>query len=95
MMNLKYQITIYDSVQYSLQIYVSKFFFNIVTVYKTENTTIGIRHADHVVPSPQKLALTSPRSVQFSRGLSQRSLLLKIIVNGILISLWGTVKLRN
>jgi hypothetical protein len=30
-------------------------------VYKTENTAVGIRHADHVAPSiRKKLALTSP-----------------------------------
>jgi hypothetical protein len=29
------------------------------SVYKTENTAVGIRHADHVV-FPQKLAITSP-----------------------------------
>jgi hypothetical protein len=29
-------------------------------VKKTEITAVGIRHADHVTPYPQKLALTSP-----------------------------------
>jgi hypothetical protein len=30
-------------------------------VYKTENTTVGIRHVDHVAPSiRKKLAITSP-----------------------------------
>jgi hypothetical protein len=32
-------------------------------VYKTENTVVGIRHADHVAPSiRKKLAMTSPKS---------------------------------
>jgi hypothetical protein len=32
-------------------------------VYKTENTAVEIRHADHMAPlSPQKLAITSPTS---------------------------------
>jgi hypothetical protein len=32
-------------------------------VYKTVNTAIGIRHADHVAPSiRKKLAITSPTS---------------------------------
>jgi hypothetical protein len=32
-------------------------------VQKTENTALGIRHADHVAPSnPQKLAIFSPTS---------------------------------
>jgi hypothetical protein len=31
-------------------------------VYKAENTTVGILHADHVVVYPQKLASTSPTS---------------------------------
>jgi hypothetical protein len=32
-------------------------------VYKAENTAVGIRHADHMVPFyPQKLALTSQKS---------------------------------
>jgi hypothetical protein len=34
-----------------------------VLVYKTENTAVGIRHADHVAPSiRKKLATTSPTS---------------------------------
>jgi hypothetical protein len=32
-------------------------------VYKTENTAVGIRHADHVAPSiSKKLAISSPKS---------------------------------
>jgi hypothetical protein len=32
-------------------------------VYKTENTAVGIRHADHVAPSIRKtLAIASPTS---------------------------------
>jgi hypothetical protein len=32
-------------------------------VYKTENTGVGIRHADHVAPSiRKKLTITSPTS---------------------------------
>jgi hypothetical protein len=32
-------------------------------IYKTENTAVGIRHADHVAPSiSKKLAITSPTS---------------------------------
>jgi hypothetical protein len=32
-------------------------------VYKTENTAVGIRHADHVAPSIRKnLTITSPTS---------------------------------
>jgi hypothetical protein len=39
-------------------------------VYKTENTAVGIRHADHVAPSiPQKLAITSPTSDGRSVGI--------------------------
>jgi hypothetical protein len=39
-------------------------------VYKTENTAVGIRHADHVTPlSPQKLAITSPTSGGRSVGI--------------------------
>jgi hypothetical protein len=45
-------------------------------VYKTENTAVGIRHADHVAPLyPQKLAITSPttggRSVGIVRSRTQ------------------------
>jgi hypothetical protein len=32
-------------------------------VYKTENTAVGIRHADHVAPSIRKLAAAVARSV--------------------------------
>jgi hypothetical protein len=40
------------------------------TVYKTENTAVGIRHADHVAPlCPQRLALTSPTSGGLSVGI--------------------------
>jgi hypothetical protein len=36
-------------------------------VYKTENTAVGIRHADHVAPSnPQKFAITSPSFGRYS-----------------------------
>jgi hypothetical protein len=39
-------------------------------VYKTENTAIGIRHADHVAPSiRKKLAFTSPTSGGRSVGM--------------------------
>jgi hypothetical protein len=39
-------------------------------VYKTENTAIGIRHADHVAPSiRKKLAITSPTSGGRSVGI--------------------------
>jgi hypothetical protein len=39
-------------------------------VYKTENTAVGIRHADHVAPSiRKKLAITSPTSGGSSVGL--------------------------
>jgi hypothetical protein len=39
-------------------------------VYKTENTAVGIRHADHVAPSIRKmLAITSPTSGGRSIGL--------------------------
>jgi hypothetical protein len=31
-------------------------------VHKAETTTVGIRHAEHVAPSPQKLALTLLKS---------------------------------
>jgi hypothetical protein len=45
-------------------------------VYKTENTAVGIRHADHVTPSiRKKLAITLPtsggRSVGIVRSRSQ------------------------
>jgi hypothetical protein len=45
-------------------------------IYKTENTAVGIRHADHVAPSIRKrLALTSPtkggRSVGIVRSRTQ------------------------
>jgi hypothetical protein len=39
-------------------------------VYKTENTAVGIRHADHVAPSiPKKLVITSPTSGSRSVGI--------------------------
>jgi hypothetical protein len=39
-------------------------------VYKTENTAVGIRHADHIVPSiRKKLALTSLTSDGRSVGI--------------------------
>jgi hypothetical protein len=39
-------------------------------VYKSENTTLGIRHADHVTPSfRKKLALTSLTSGGRSVGI--------------------------
>jgi hypothetical protein len=38
-------------------------------VYKTENTAVGIRHADHVTLYPQKLAITSPTSGGRSVGI--------------------------
>jgi hypothetical protein len=39
-------------------------------VYKTENTAVGIRHADHVVPSIRKtLAITSPTSGSRTIGI--------------------------
>jgi hypothetical protein len=46
------------------------------SVYKTKNTAVGIRHADHVAPSiHKKLAITSPtsggRSVGVVRSLTQ------------------------
>jgi hypothetical protein len=37
--------------------------------YKTENTAVGIRHADHVAPLLQKLAITSPTSGGRSVGI--------------------------
>jgi hypothetical protein len=41
-----------------------------VPVQKTENTAVGIRHADHVAPSiSKKLALTSPTSGSRSVGI--------------------------
>jgi hypothetical protein len=39
-------------------------------VYKTDNTAVGIRHADHVAPSiDKKLAITSPTSGGRSVGI--------------------------
>jgi hypothetical protein len=39
-------------------------------VWKTENTAVGIRHADHVAPSiRKKLAITSPTSGGRSVGI--------------------------
>jgi hypothetical protein len=39
-------------------------------VDKTENTAVGIRHADHVAPSiRKKLAITSPTSGGYSVGI--------------------------
>jgi hypothetical protein len=39
-------------------------------VYKTENTAVGIRHADHVAHSiRKKLAITSPTSGGHSVGI--------------------------
>jgi hypothetical protein len=39
-------------------------------VWKTENTAVGIRHADHVAPSiRKKLAITSPISGGHSVGI--------------------------
>jgi hypothetical protein len=41
-----------------------------VPVYKTENTTVGIRDADHAAPSIRKeLAITSPTSGGRSVGI--------------------------
>jgi hypothetical protein len=41
-----------------------------VAVQKTENTAVGIRHADHVAPSiRKKLAITSPASGDHSIGI--------------------------
>jgi hypothetical protein len=37
-------------------------------VYKAEKTAVEICHADHVTPSPQKVALTSPTSGGLSVG---------------------------
>jgi hypothetical protein len=48
-------------------------------VYKTENTAVGIRHADQVAPSIRKswqslrLQTAVARSVLFARGLRPRS----------------------
>jgi hypothetical protein len=36
---------------------------------KTENTAVGIRQADQVAPSPQKVAITSPTSGGRSVGI--------------------------
>jgi hypothetical protein len=50
------------------------------SVYKTENTAVGIRHADHVAPSirkswqPLRRQAAVARSVQFARGLRPWSL---------------------
>jgi hypothetical protein len=42
----------------------------VAPVYKTENTAVGIRHADHVAPSIlKKLAITSPTSGGRSVGI--------------------------
>jgi hypothetical protein len=41
----------------------------VTPVYKTENTAVGIRHADHVAPYPQKLTITSPTSGGRSVGI--------------------------
>jgi hypothetical protein len=39
-------------------------------VWKTKNTAVGIRHADHVAPSiREKLAITSPTSGSRSVGI--------------------------
>jgi hypothetical protein len=39
-------------------------------VYKTENTAVGIRHADHVAPSiPKKVAIALPTSGGRSVGI--------------------------
>jgi hypothetical protein len=39
-------------------------------IYKTENTAVGIRYADHLAPLyPQKLAITSPTSGGCSVGI--------------------------
>jgi hypothetical protein len=41
-----------------------------VLIYKTENTVVGIRHADHVAPSiRKKLAIISPTSGDRSVGI--------------------------
>jgi hypothetical protein len=41
-----------------------------VRVQKSENTAVGIRHADHVAPFiRKKLAITSPTSVGLSIGI--------------------------
>jgi hypothetical protein len=41
----------------------------VAPVQKTESTAVGIRHADHVAPSAQMLALTSPISGGRSVGI--------------------------
>jgi hypothetical protein len=56
-------------------------------VYKTENTAVGIRHADHVAPSIRKKLQQSlrrqaavARSVEFARGLRSWSLVFLVSV---------------
>jgi hypothetical protein len=56
------------------------------SVRKTENTAVGIRHADHTTPLyPQKLALTSPtsgcRSVGIVRSRTKATELLLLLHN--------------
>jgi sulfopyruvate decarboxylase TPP-binding subunit len=53
-------------------------------VKKIENKAVGISHADHVAPSPQKLALTlqtsGGRSVGIVRSLTQTTELVLFVV---------------
>jgi hypothetical protein len=56
------------------------FDFSEIPAYKTENTVVGIRYADHVASSILKFTKQSlrrqaavARSVQFARGLRPRS----------------------
>jgi hypothetical protein len=58
-------------------------------VWKTENTVLGIRHADHVAPSiRKKLAITSPtsggRSIGIVRSRAQ-TMEFKFIISNIIL----------
>jgi hypothetical protein len=64
-------------------------------VQKTENTAVGIRHADHVVPLyPQKLALTSPTSRGRSVGIVSSRTQATEFSFIILVKFWNCEMLR-
>jgi hypothetical protein len=58
-------------------------------VYKTENTAVGIRRADHVAPSPQKLAITSMTSGGRSVGIVRsRTQTMEFVLFFLFVKLW-------
>jgi hypothetical protein len=58
-------------------------------VQKTENTALGIRHADHVAPSIRKLVITSPTSGGRSVGIVRsRTQTMEFCFFGVVLCRW-------